>query len=175
MNWSEHSIGRAVARQLLSRKCLVLVPNCNWTGNECDILGVTTDLRIIDIEVKISRADLRADLKKDKWWYRWDCDIDGPDPNNRRRREWPRKVWKHYFAMPKEIWTPDLVDRIPAVSGVLLLTQAGRNVFIECRRRSKPNRDCDRLKPEHVVDVARLANLRMWDALQKLGEAWAAK
>jgi hypothetical protein len=65
VKWSEYNIARAIALQTLARKCVVLVDNCNWTGHECDVLGVTTDLRIIDVEVKISRADLKADAKKD--------------------------------------------------------------------------------------------------------------
>jgi len=58
VTWSEHKIARAIALQTLAKKCVVLVDNCNFTGYECDVLAVTQDLRIIDIEVKISRADL---------------------------------------------------------------------------------------------------------------------
>lgn len=68
--WSEFKIARAISLQTLARKCVVLVDNCSWTGHECDVLGVTTDLRIIDVEVKISRSDLKVDAKKDKWWTR---------------------------------------------------------------------------------------------------------
>jgi len=60
-----HAIARAIALQTLARRCVVLVDNCNWTGHECDVLGVTTDLRIIDVEIKISRADFRADAAKE--------------------------------------------------------------------------------------------------------------
>ena len=90
----------------------MLVDNCNWTGNECDVLGVTTDLRIIDVEVKISRADLKADARKDKWWrsLTWDeATAKGYDTSNwnpwahREPRDWPRKVWKHYYALPAAI------------------------------------------------------------------------
>lgn len=70
IKWSESNIARALALQVFARKYLVMVPNCNWTGYECDLLAVAPDLRIVDIEVKISRADLKADAKKDKWWHR---------------------------------------------------------------------------------------------------------
>ena len=46
MKWTEHIIARAIAVQTLDRKCVVLVDNCSWTGHECDVLGVTMDLRI---------------------------------------------------------------------------------------------------------------------------------
>ena len=163
--WSEHMIARAIALQTLARKCVVLVDNCNWTGYECDVLGVTTDLRIIDVEVKISRADLKADAKKDKWWHRrgW-SDIEGPE----RLRPWPEKVWKHYYAMPADIWKPDLLDCLPNEnSGILLLREQRSSVTplaVHCERRAKPNKDAARLTPAQAIDIARLANLRMWEA-----------
>lgn len=129
IKWSEHGIARAVALQTLARKCVVLVDNCNWTGHECDVLAVTTDLRIIDVEVKISRADLKADAGKEKWWHRtygaW-------IPGQRRQdmtmtaRQHPPKVWKHYYAMPKEIWKPELLDCLPSKASGVLLLEVGR-------------------------------------------------
>ena len=187
-NWSEFKIARAISLQTLARKCVVLVDNCSWTGHECDVLGVTTDLRIIDVEVKISRADLKADAKKDKWWHRvftgWAPEEKGYDENGRHmwtRREriynstpqvWPRKVWKHYYALPREIWKPELLACLPSkASGVLLLWEAGGHLQVSCERRATPNRDAERLKPEQVMDIARLANLRMWDAYNRMEKA----
>lgn len=181
--WSEHSIARAIALQTLARKCVVLVDNCGWTGHECDVLGVTTDLRIIDVEVKISRADLKADAKKDKWWQRhgWAhyelvdgkrTRIDAPST----ARIHPPKVWKHYYAMPADIWKPDLLDCLPSkASGVLLLSYGKDytdlhhrpHVVVGCVRRATPNKDATRLTPAQAIDIARLANLRMWEAYQR--------
>lgn len=168
MSWTEHTIGRALCRQTFNRKALVLVPNCNWTGYECDVLIVESQLRIIDVEIKISRADLKADLKKDKWWHSLSYGEFGP----KAPRPWPRKVWKHYYAMPKAIWTPELVDFLPANSGILLLNEPGEwdrvEVVVRCERSAKPNRDAEKLSPAAVLDIARLANLRMWEAYGKL-------
>jgi len=170
MKWSEHLIARAIAIQTLQRKCLVLVDNCNWTGHECDVLGVTNDLRIIDVEVKISRADLKADAGKDKWWQRmgWP-DICGPE----QLHPHPRKVWKHYYAMPREIWKPELVDCLPSpASGILLLRQnhggTAPPVIVDCVRRAIPAKDAYRLTAAEALDVARLASLRMWEAYKAL-------
>jgi hypothetical protein len=168
MNWSEGVIARAIAVQTLARKCVVLVDNCNWTGHECDVLGVTTDLRIIDVEVKISRADLKADAKKDKWWHRlgW-TGMHGADCPRRH----PPKVWKHYYAMPKEIWRPELLDCLPSPASGVILMRERRNsatpVVAEVVRRATPAKDAYRLKPEQVIDIARLANLRMWEAYKR--------
>lgn len=189
MKWTEANIARAIALQTLVRKCVVLVDNCSWTGHECDVLGVTTDLRIIDVEVKISRADLKADAKKEKWWHRVFTGQYTPEqreysPDGRLKavwsspiydstpQVWPRKVWKHYYAMPREIWKPELVEVLPSpASGILLLTEHNGRVQAWCERRAKPNKDAARLTPEQAIDIARLANLRMWEAYNQNDEA----
>lgn len=168
MKWSERSIARALAQRTFNRKYLVVVPNCNWTGYECDILAVTENLRIIDVEIKISRADLKADAKKDKWWQRagYGWEHRGLPPVARAH---PPKVWKHYYALPEEIWTDDLIDKLGSpASGVLLLSEDDRGLQIRCRRPAKPCRDADKLTPTAAVNIARLASLRMWDAYQQL-------
>lgn len=170
--WSEGKIARAIALQTLAKKCVVLVDRCNWTGHECDVLGVTTDLRLIDVEVKISRADFKADAKKDKWWHRtggwWRGEQ--PDPT---RRPWPPKVWKHYVAMPAELWREALFEFMPSPASGLLLLREQRNsttqVAVHCERRAMPNKDADRITPAQAIDIARLANLRMWEAYKAAG------
>lgn len=175
MKWSEYSIARAIALQTLARKCVVLVDNCNWTGHECDVLGVTTDLRIIDVEVKISRADLKADAKKDKWWHRLtyaEAQQRGVDMWSKGDpRQHPAKVWKHYYALPAEIWKPELLEFLPSTaSGVLLLReQRGTTTLaVHVERRATPAKDAYRLSPSEVMDIARLQNLRMWEAYNQV-------
>lgn len=179
MNFDEATIIAAIGRQVLNRKCVLLVDNCKWTGHECDVLGVTQDLRVIDIEVKISRADLKADAGKDKWWHHLSASWQGgkivrPDPVH---REWPLRVWKHYYAMPEDIWKPELIDALGSTaSGVILMREgtraAGYNrdgvVLSSVERRARPNPNAYRLSPQEVMDVARLANLRMWNAYDRI-------
>lgn len=202
MTWSETAIARALVRQTFNRKYLVVVPNCNWTGHECDLLVVTENLRIIDVEIKISRADLKADAKKEKWWCRerigswpsvtmlrhsaWSNDLRVESIARRARykstpKDWPSKVWKHYYALPKEIWHPDLLAALPSSqSGVLLLDRdgyprpVGQSMRVECVRRATPNRDAQPISPAAAVDIARLASLRMWDAYARLDKRGAA-
>ncbi|RSE88609.1 hypothetical protein [Achromobacter denitrificans] len=202
MTWSETSIARALVRQAFNRKYLVVVPNCNWTGHECDLLVVTENLRIIDVEIKISRADLKADAKKEKWWRRehigfwpsvtalrhstWSNDLRVESIARRARyrstpKDWPTKVWKHYYALPKEIWHPELLAALPSSqSGVLLLDRdgyprpVGQSMRVDCVRRATPNRDAAPISPAAAVDIARLASLRMWDAYARLEQREAA-
>lgn len=172
--WSEAYIARALATDFLARRYLCLVPNCNWPGNECDLMAVTENMRIIDIEIKISRADFKADASKEKWFHAWDWKIDGPfkrydDPTRvRRRREWPAKVWKHYYAMPAEIWTPELADLAGSTnSGIVLLRHDKFDrLRIDLERKATPNRAAKTIDAADALNIARLANIRMWNAIE---------
>lgn len=171
MTWSEGMIARALAVRFFRGKYLCVVPNCNFTGYEADLLCVTENLRLIDVEIKISRSDLKADAKKDKWWSRTEFwKSFGKHEAHRNcepvRLEWPRKVWKHYYAVPSEIWSDELLECLPSpMSGVLLLYMDGFGVNVECVRRATPCKDAEKISHAQAVDVARLASLRMWDQL----------
>ena len=183
MIWSETQIARTLAIQFFKRKYLVVVPNCNWTGHECDMLCVTENLRIIDVEIKISRADLKADAKKEKLWHRpnnWafthasgGFSKHGP-PAPDVALKWPPKIWKHYYVMPESIWCDDLLPCVGSLnSGVLLLREPNKHcnrVTIKTIRPAKPNRDAEKIPAAAAVDIARLASLRMWNAYQELNE-----
>lgn len=180
-NWTEAKIVSAIAADFFKRKCILLVNNCIWTGYECDVLGITSALYIVDIEVKISRADLKVDAKKDKWWHRQFLGY-GPEEKktdasgrlisisrkslyDTTHREWPPKVWKHYYAMPEEIWRDDLADDLGSPSsGVLLLRLGQRGVSVSSARRAKANPDAQKINHAQAIDIARLQNLRMWEA-----------
>ncbi len=176
MIWSETSIARALALQIFNRKYLMVVPNCTWPGSECDLLCITQNLRVIDIEIKISRADLKADAKKEKWWHyltHQEAVTKGRNVtpwnpwNAKERTDWPRKVWKHYYALPKEIWKPELIECLPSpASGVLLLSTQGYDglLIATVERQAKPCCDAAPISAASAIDIARLASLRMWDS-----------
>ncbi len=165
--WSEDYIAKALAYQLFNRAELV-IPNCYWTGHETDLLVIERkNLRIIDVEIKISRSDLKADTKKDKWWHHrpWSRRHEAAKP-----RKWPDKVWKHYYVMPASIWDGKLIDHLPEASGIVLLAEqrnASTPIAARLIRRAHPCRDAKPISPQDAIDLARLASLRMWAALTK--------
>ena len=177
-DWNLYEIGGWLCRYTFARKLLLLVPNCSWPGAETDFLLVTTDRRVVDVELKMSVADLKRDAVKDKWFHSWDYKIDGPYRRgmnkDRRPRAWPRRVWKHYYLMPKDTWKPELEQSIQPVSGVLLMEHCRNNhLLITCCRRARPCRDAERIDADDCLDIARLAGLRMWntyDELRRLSE-----
>lgn len=167
MAWTEATIGHTLARNTF-KAGLVLVPNTSWTGHECDLLVLTERLFIVDVEAKISRADFRADAKKDKWWHR-DFWRYGQAEPPRVHRDWPPKVWKHYYAMPRAIWRPDMFDMAASpASGIILLgdDRYPEAFSAEVVRRAKPNPEAKACTAGQVQEIARLASLRMWDALR---------
>jgi len=166
MPWSEASLTKALVRQFFQNSVLA-VPCCGWTGHEADLLVVSKDCRLIDVEMKISRSDFKADAKKDKWWRErpWSRSRRPSEPSP---REWPPKIWKHYYLIPTEVWTPELAAFVPAASGILLASGSPGRASIASWRRSKPNRDAEKLLPHEVIDIARLAGLRLWDALERI-------
>lgn len=167
--WTEGMIAREIARRTLKNKCVVLVDRCRWTGHECDVLAVTTCLRIIDVEIKVTRSDLRADYDKDKWWHQQPWRYGQPRPAA-VSRQWPPRVWKHYYAMPQSVWRDDLAATlVSAASGILVVADnPGQSLDVQCVRRARPNPHADRMTPNDVMDIARLANLRMWNAYEQL-------
>ncbi len=182
--WNERMIGRALATQTFNKKYLVVVPNCNWTGYEADLLAVTGNLRLIDVEIKISRSDLKADASKDKWVHRTFAGyapekrveengrlirIEQPAIWDELRLQWPRSIWKHYYAVPAEIWMDSLFDCLGSpASGVILLSQGKRGLDVKVARKATPNRDAQPITPASAVNLARLASLRMWESYAQL-------
>jgi hypothetical protein len=166
-DWNEWQIAKSLAEGPFKSRNIVLLDNCNWTGYEADLFAVTINRKIIDVEIKISRPDLKADKSKEKWWmtrFHWHG-YEGPQIRyGEKVCSHPPKVWKHYYAMPKEIWDDKLFEVLPtAESGVLLLSKNWRgDIVASVRRRAKPNRDAHVLTLEETLDVARLANIRMW-------------
>jgi len=162
--WTERSIGGLVVRELFQRRVLA-VPNCSWTGYECDLLVVEPGLRLIDVEIKISRSDLLADPRKDKWWRSAGGLWHG---SARQPRDWPPQVWKHYYVMPAAVWE-DGCCMLPAKSGIVLIHEHrdGRP-YLKVLRRCRVNPDAKPIDHVQAINIARLAGLRMWDALRDL-------
>jgi len=170
--YNEYNIGRALARHTF-KGMLCVVDNCYWPGSECDLLVVTNTLRVVDVEIKISRADLKADRAKDKWHQPaqtvWDAEKKHYVRAEGKPLEWPRGVWKHYYAIAAPIWKDELLEHCGAKSGVLCvhLSDRGDLHHITVKRKCKSNPDYKPLEHHQVIDIARLASLRLWDAYQQ--------
>lgn len=169
-----------IAAVLARRKfdgALCVVDECGeLNGSRCDLLVVSRNLRAIDVEIKIDRADVRRDRKKDKWFSV------GRERDERGRliqtpREWPRNVWKHYYVVAAPIWSDDLLEHCQPRSGVVVIDlsgftpkafQARWSGGLTVKRRAQANPDNKPLDHDSVINIARLASVRMWDAYEEL-------
>lgn len=166
MNWTEKTIAAELALNHFACRHLVVVPNCNWAGYEADLLVVTKALKLLDFEIKISRADFKADAKKHKWVDR----VGGFLDERTEPRLHPRNIWKHYYVMPEEIYDPSLDDLAASpASGIILLHDIGGRVVFREVRKAKGNRDYSPITAQQTLDIARLASLRLWNQIKKAG------
>jgi hypothetical protein len=159
--WTERSVCHVLAFNTFG-ECLC-VPNCGWAGYEADLLVVTRSLKLIDVEIKLSKDDLKADKHKGKWqvWNR--------AAHERQPLAYPRRVWKHYVAVPEDLWQDSWLEHCQLVSGVLLVRRWGRNGDVRSIRRAKADPTGSyTLTNSDVVHIAKLASFRMWNALESL-------
>lgn len=169
-------MGCAIFSQAFAGKHVVLIPNTYYTGYEADVLLVRNDLRLVDIEIKISRSDFKADKKKDKWWEHhsgwWRTNTGERPPAT--AREWPPKIWKHYYALPRAIWKDGLETEVSPRSGILLMSEDKYGGFqMTVHRQAKPNKEAKAISAQEAIEVARLCNARMWSAYRELEDAKA--
>jgi len=134
----------------------LIVPNVSWGMNihECDLLVVTKAGYCTEVEIKVTRADLRADAKK---WH------------------------GHNSPMLKSLWfaLPDYLDHclefVPARAGILLVRAEPniRGVYphfprIRVVRNPEINKNAPKLTESQRYKVARLGALRIWGLKRKL-------
>lgn len=164
MKWTAREIARSLAYQVFNHRHLIVLPNTYWPGSETDLLIVRTDLRLMDVEIKISRADLKADAAKDKWFDRpisWPLNTERPAGTPLTH---PRRIWKHYYCMPEAIWKDDLLECVQPTSGLIMMRDHPTRPGCWLKRQAKPAKNPDRITPEELADIARVQSQRMWDS-----------
>lgn len=127
----------------------MIVPNFKGLSlaHECDLLVVTGSAWAWEIEIKVSKSDLKRDAAK-------------------MMHHESNLILRLYFAMPDTM--RDRADLVPERAGILYVTADG-----ECyqHRAPKLNMDARKLTPEEIITVGRLASLRIWGLKRKLREA----
>lgn len=165
MKWTAREIARALAYQVFNRRHLIVLPNTYWPGSETDLLLVRCDLRLMDVEIKISRSDLKADGGKDKWF---DQPLTWRDERPKSPRSHPRRIWKHYYCMPEAIWKDDLLSVVQPTSGIILMRDHPEHVGCYLKRQPKAAKGAEPISHEELCDIARVQSQRMWDAYDEL-------
>ena len=144
-------IEAAVVKYFDPRRCCI-VPNVWWgldLNHECDLFVLTKTGYAYEVEIKTSKADLKADLKK-------------------RSGHHSKQIRKLYFAVPEKLEA--CIDLIPERAGVLVVRANGSCKKI---REAKNNTDARKLSEAKQFGLARLGTMRIWPlkaALLRLAE-----
>jgi len=143
----------ALSRYLDYRQNLI-VPNVHWGMNmhECDLLMVSKAGYCTEIEIKISRADLKNDGKKKHGHY---CP----------------KIKYLYFAIPT--FLDHCLELVPERAGIILVDPENDNYWTKCKRVREPvaTKGAPKMSDIDQYKVARLGALRIWNLKSKIIKA----
>lgn len=133
----------------------LIVPNVSWGLNihECDMLVIRPSNWAIEIEIKISKSDLKADLKKE----------------HQHKSNLLKELW---FAMPDE-YVDDWIEFVPKRAGVLgvkkILATNGKITYYSTYqyRQAELNRNARKLNDIEIAKVGKLGVMRYWNNRRK--------
>lgn len=127
------------------RECII-VPNISWGVNlhECDLLVVRKSGYGIEVEIKVSKSDLKADAKK------------GHQHTDRLDR-----LSELYFAIPD--YMKDCVEFIPEHAGILVISKNEWGVGLSIFRKPVTNKNRRKFTNEEMLKIAHLGTMRIWN------------
>lgn len=156
-----HELEQAVVNMLQTthKRKAVIIPNAYWgvgIYHECDLLCIVPgkknkdETSVIEIELKVSKADLLKDLKKEH----------GHRSDN---------IKYIYYAVPEDL-VPIVQEKFPEHCGIIT-AKKNRNGYVSADyvRRPKANPNFTENKhPLYYYNLARLLSLRLFTVKAKL-------
>lgn len=145
-------IESALATYFDPRKNIV-VPNISWGAglHECDILVIRKNGHLVEVEIKISKADLKKDLLK------------GHAHKSERIKEL-------YYCVTESLQEL-AIEILPEHVGILVCQQSeGGHIYIQQVRSNTPQHQYRVATDEEKLNIARLGCLRIWNLKHKLNE-----
>jgi hypothetical protein len=123
----------------------LIIPNVSWGFciHECDLLCVSKNGYLTEIEIKISLSDLKKDLEK-------------------RHGHRDDRIKYFYFAIPSKL--AKHIEYIPARAGIFVINSFGRIFKIKNAIKNGLARS---ISIEDRYKLARLGTLRYWLYRQK--------
>ena len=118
----------------------------NIVNHECDILIVTKNRYLTEVEIKISLSDLKADFKK-------------------KHQHKDENIKNFYYAFPEEMKEKAL-ELIPKDCGILIAVKKECGIpyrKIECYRKPKINKEAKPINNIVLSRIYRLGYLRYWN------------
>jgi hypothetical protein len=147
---SYFDIELAIAKHYDTRQHII-VPNCyinfgTSADHECDLIIIKRSGYAEEIEIKMSKSDLKADFKK-------------------KHGHVGERLQHLYYAMPVELYE-QCKELIPEYAGVFTITKYEDRGFARCVK-SAPKKQCRKLTTDEQLKIARLGVMRIWNLKQK--------
>ena len=153
----------AVAEFINSRVNLV-VPNVSWGffSHECDLLSISKSGYATEYEIKISKADLMKDMKKE-------------------HKHEDYRIKALYFCIPE--YLTNCIEHIPERAGVIIVEDYEKRLHVNgipvrknafrCRiiRRATESTTPYKFTDADKFQIARLGAMRIWGLKEKLAKA----
>lgn len=129
----------------------LIVPNYYISpSHECDLIVVTGAGYATEIEIKMSVADMRADLRK-------------------KHKHINDKLKLLYYAFSDEIYDK-CKDMLPPDAGVLVISPHPENHFWVEKIKTPKEKKCRKLTDKEMLHIARTATLKLWNAKDTIQE-----
>jgi hypothetical protein len=133
----------------------IVVPNVHWGlgfNHELDLLSISNPAHIgTEIEIKVSRGDVKRDLKKE-------------------HRHYDDRIRQLYFAGPLTL-LDDFINFVPEDFGIITVTRLNTNslrYICSIKRRAKPLKQWrGAFTKAEVFELMRLGNMRYWSMFHK--------
>ncbi len=130
-----------------------VVPHVSWGlgfKHELDLLSISNSGYGVEVEIKVSKSDLKRDLEKKHGHY---------DP----------RIRQLYFAGPEELYDAFL-EYVPEHAGIITISRGeyGVNPICDIRRNAKINKEAVKFTEKEINQLLRLGNMRYWRLLSSL-------
>ena len=127
---------------------LAIVPRVTKNNGWLDMLIVTKNRYLTEVEIKISLSDLKADFKK-------------------KHQHKDENIKNFYYAFPEEM-KEKAIELIPEEAGILIAVKKHLNSGyeyreIECYRKPKINKEAKPINDIVLSRIYRLGYLRYWN------------
>lgn len=147
----------------------LVVPNVSWGffNHECDMLAVSKSGYATEYEIKISKADLKADFKKE-------------------HGHTDHRIKALYYVMPH--YMKECADLIPEEAGIIFVQEETTGymrsngerydkVFLGCRifRHAVESKTPYKFTDAEKFQIARLGAMRIWGMKEKLNKVSGVK
>lgn len=142
----------------------IIVPNISWGAglNECDLLIINKNNICTEVEIKISKSDLKADFKKHHRWTKDEIPIFKPQ----------KSIKFMYYAVPENM-IELAVQLLPSQIGILVIKKIVEPkyrmssiivTYYKCfyHRRAKANSNFIVMNDKEVLNITRLMGMRVW-------------